>query len=44
VNSDLGANIVIAKLVGRNLQAHTFKAHAVVVIDRAIKRAINDKK
>ena len=36
LDGDLGANIVIAILVGRNLQAHAFKAHAVVVIDLAI--------
>ncbi len=31
-----GAYIVVSILIGRNLQAHAFKAHAVVVINFAL--------
>jgi hypothetical protein len=36
VHPDLGANIVIAKFVGWDLQAQALKAHTVVVAHRAL--------
>lgn len=42
MHPNLGANVGIAMLISRDLQAHTFKAHAVIVAHRTISLLAQD--